>query len=134
MKNQLADFFFHNCPRPKVICDEFAKELASAIARREAKHQQAGHGETYILQLCEWHGVKGIKHHLVVAGRYPKELRERIIDLIWKWVKSPSLIELEANRTVLLQELLSKEQRYLLVNYQPKEHQFVRTYIYRLRL
>lgn len=81
MEDQLDDLFFHNCPRPKVIYGYFAKGLASAIARREAEHQQAGHGETYILQLSEWHGVEAIKRHLVAAGRYPKELREKIIDL-----------------------------------------------------
>ena len=48
--------------------------------------------------------------------------------MIWKWVKSPSQIELEVNRTELLQSLLPKEQEYLLLHYQPKEHQFVRAY------
>ena len=37
-------------------------------------------------------------------------------------------MELEANWTALLQELLPREQEYLLVNYQPKEHQFIRAY------
>lgn len=43
-------------------------------------------------------------------------------------MKSSSFIELEANRTALLQELLPKEQEHLLVNYQPKEHQLIRAY------
>ncbi len=51
--------------------------------------------------------------------------QDKIIDLIWKWIKSPNLIDFEANRTALLQLLLSKEQEYLLINYHPKEHQFV---------
>lgn len=84
MEDQLDDLFSHNCPRPRLICGDFAKGLASAIAEREAEHQEAGHRETYILQLCEWHAVEAIKYHLVVAGRYPKELHEKIIDLIWK--------------------------------------------------
>ena len=108
MEDQLDDLFFHNCPRPKVICGDFDKGLASAIARRKAENQQAGHGETYIFQLCEWHGIEATKRYLVAAGRYPKKLREKIIDLIWKWVKSPSIIELEANRTLFLQDLLPK--------------------------
>ena len=48
--------------------------------------------------------------------------------MIWKWVKSPSQSELEINRTELLQSLLLKEQEYLLLPYQPKEHQFVLAY------
>ena len=31
MKDQLDDLFFHNCPRPKVFCGDFAKGLASAL-------------------------------------------------------------------------------------------------------
>ncbi len=109
MEHQLDDLFFYNCPRPKVICYDFAKRLTSAIARRKVEHQLARYGETYILQLCEWHRVEAIKRHLVAAGKYPKDLREKIIDLIWKWLKSSSLIELEANWTMLLQELIPKE-------------------------
>lgn len=81
MEDQLDDLFFYNCSRPRVICGDFAKGLTSAIARLKAEHHRAGHGEIYILQLCEWHGVKAIKPHLVAAGRYPKDLREKIIDL-----------------------------------------------------
>ncbi len=128
IEDQLDDLFFFNCSRPKIICGDFAKRLTSAIARREAEHQQAGHGETYILQIYEWYGVEEIKRHLVAADKYPKDLRKKIIDLIWKQVKSSSPIELEANRTALLQQLLPKEQEYLLVNYQPKERQFIRAY------
>ncbi len=128
MEDQLDHLFFYNFPRPKVICSDFAKGLMLAITRRKAEHQRAGHEEMYIFQLFEWHKVEAIKRNLVVAGTYPKDLREKIIDLIWKWVKSSSLIELEVNRTAFLQELLPKEQEYLLANYQPKERQFIRAY------
>lgn len=128
MGQQLDDLFFYNCPRPKVICGGFAKGLASAIAKQEAQHHADGNPQKYILQLCEWHGVEAVKRHLVAAGRYPKDIRDKIVDLIWKWVKSPSQSELEINRTKLLQSLLPKEQEHLLLYYQPKEHQFVRAY------
>ena len=42
MEQQLDDLFFYNCPRPKVICGDFAKGLASAIAKREAQHHADG--------------------------------------------------------------------------------------------
>ena len=48
------------------------------------KRQETGLGEQYILQLCEWHGVEAIKRHLVAAGMYPKDQRDKVIDLIWK--------------------------------------------------
>lgn len=46
MEQQLENLFFHDCPRPKVICGDFAKGLASAIAKREAQHQDNGHDQT----------------------------------------------------------------------------------------
>ncbi len=109
LEDQLDHMFFHNFHNPKIIYGDSAKRLTSAISRRKAEHQRAGNGETYIVELYEWHRVEAIKRHLVAASEYPKDLREKIIDLIWKWVKSSSLIELEANRTALLQELLPKE-------------------------
>ena len=128
MEQQLDDLFFYNCPRCRVICGDFAKGLASAIVKREAQHYADGNPQKYILQLCEWNEVEAIKRHVVAAGRYPKDIRDKIVDLIWKWVKSPSQSELEINRSELLQSLLSKEQEYLLLCYEPKEHQFVRAY------
>ncbi len=38
MEQKLDDLFFYNCPRRKVICGDFAKSLASAIAKQEAQH------------------------------------------------------------------------------------------------
>ena len=63
-------YFFYNCLRPKVICDDFAKGIASAIAKREAQHHADENSQKYILQLCEWHGVEAIKRHLVAPRRY----------------------------------------------------------------
>lgn len=84
MEQQLNDLFFHDCPRQKVIYADFVKGLVSAIAKREAQHQDNGHDQTYILQQCEWHRIQAIKRHFVVAEKYPKEVRDKIIDLIWK--------------------------------------------------
>ena len=128
MEQQLDDLFFYNCLRPKVICSDFAKRLTSAITKREAQYQDNRHNQTYILQLCEWHEVEAIKRHLVAAGKYPKKVQKKIINLIWKWVKLSTLLELEANRTKLLQALLPAEQEYFLLNYQPKEYQFICVY------
>lgn len=127
MEDQLDEIFFHNCERPRVICGDFAKGLASAIATREAKVHAEGKPSSF-LQLCEWHGVEAITRHLIAAGQYPKEEREKIVDLIWKWVKSYTLEELEVHRTILLASLLNREKECLIAHYQPKEHQFIRAF------
>ncbi len=129
MEDTLDELFFYNCPRPKVVFSDFAKRLAKSIATRETKRQETGFSERYTLQLFEWHGVEAIKQQLVAAGKYPKEQRDKVIDLIWEWVKSQILNELEAHRTELLNALLPTEKEYLPTNYKPKEHQFIRAYI-----
>lgn len=49
IEQQLDDLFFYNCQRSKVICSDFAKELASVIAKREAQHYADGNPQKYIL-------------------------------------------------------------------------------------
>lgn len=95
---------------------------------REVTKRAEGKEGAYILQLCEWHGVGAIKQHLISAGRYPTDLRDEIINLIWKWVKSSALAQLEENYFALLNKLLAPEQDYLLAHYKAKEHQFFRAY------
>lgn len=111
MEDQLDKIFFHNCEWSRVVCGDFAKGLASAIATREAKIYAEGKPSSHILQLCEWHGVEAIKRHLIAAGQYPKEEREKIVDMIWKWVKSYTLEGLEVNRATLLASLLKIEKK-----------------------
>ena len=41
-------------------------------------------GERTRLQLCEWHAIKAIKRRLIHSGRYSKETRLVLIDLINK--------------------------------------------------
>lgn len=53
MEDQLDNLFFYNNLRLRVICDDFAKRLTLAIAKCEVEYQQAGHGKTYIFQLCK---------------------------------------------------------------------------------
>lgn len=53
MEDTLDELFFYNCPRPKVVCGDFAKGLAISIATRETTGQETGLGEQYTLQLCE---------------------------------------------------------------------------------
>ena len=43
-------------------------------------------------------------------------------------MKSSNFIELKVNQTAFFQELLPREQEYLLDNYQPKEYQFICAY------
>ena len=67
-----------------MVYGDFAKGLAKSIATRETKRQETGLGEQYTLQLFEWHDVEANKRHFVAAGKYSKEQRDKVIDLIWK--------------------------------------------------
>ena len=68
--------------RLKEVVGDFAKGLAAHIAQRKIRNAE-GLNEVYILQLCEWHGVEATKRHLGRAGKYTKERRDEIADLIW---------------------------------------------------
>lgn len=48
--------------------------------------------------------------------------------LIWNWIKSPSVAELNLNREILAASLYLKEQDYLHFYWQHQEPQFVRAY------
>jgi hypothetical protein len=85
-------------------------------------------GEKTSLQLCEWHAIEAIKKRLINSGRYSKETREVLVDLLNRWVKSPDLEALENARKKLLSCLCSPERAYLRDFYQPKEPQFCRAY------
>jgi len=106
---QLTDLAFYDCPEPTLIYGDFSKGLGAAVAAK-ATSDLAGTAPTdkvlpqepssifeatevivgeatsnpspMKLQLCEWHAVKAIKRRLVVVGRYKKDQREKIIDLI----------------------------------------------------
>lgn len=83
------------------------------------------------LQLCSWHAAEALKARLIKEG-YPKEIREQkdigLHSLIWNWIKSPSVAELNLNREILAASLRSKEQDYLHSYWQRQEPQFVRAY------
>jgi hypothetical protein len=80
-----------------------------------------------ILQHCEWHAVIAIKKKLIQRG-YKGVVRDKIMDLIWKWVKADSIDKLNSSRAAILAVLKPSEQSYLLDYYQPKEPSFCRAY------
>jgi hypothetical protein len=57
------------------------------------------------LQLCEWYTIKAIKKRLIYSGRYSKETRLVLVDLINRWIKAPDLEALETTRKTLLSRL-----------------------------
>jgi hypothetical protein len=80
-----------------------------------------------LLQRCEKHAVDIIKARLIQKG-YTKESRDIALDLIWKWVKAPSLEDLNDARQQLLDHLRPPERIYLTSYYEPKEPLFCRAY------
>jgi MULE transposase domain len=152
---QLTDLAFLDCPEPALIIGDFSKGLGVAVAAKatadlegiaptdealsqdpsdllEATEVIVGKGvERPILvklQLCEWHAVEAIKRKLVAAGCYKKERRDEIIEMIWAWVKAPTISALKGYCKELLEALHNEEQVYLCDYYQPKEPQFCWAY------
>ena len=49
------------------------------------------------MQLCKWHVVENIKTMLVNSGKYLKEKRKTLEDLIWAYIKSKCLAKFKTN-------------------------------------
>lgn len=68
----------------------------------------------------------------MIKEGYPKEVREEkdvgLHSLIWNWIKSPLVAELNLNREILAASLRPKEQDYLHSCWQCQEPRFVRAY------
>jgi hypothetical protein len=62
-------------------------------------------GERTRLQLYKWHAIKAIKRRLIHSGRYLKETRLVLIDLINRWIKALDLKALKTICTILLSRL-----------------------------
>jgi hypothetical protein len=62
-------------------------------------------GERTRLQLCEWYTIKAIKKRLIYSGRYSKETRLVLVNLINRWIKAPDLEALKTTRKTLLSQL-----------------------------
>lgn len=119
-------FFRDNCPGPTVLLGDFSLGLSAAMVRKagisvlEAGINQAyelfNHldalGRNCTLQLCSWNAAEALKAWLI-EERYPKEVREKkdvgLHSLIWNWIKSPSLAELNLNQEILAASLHPKE-------------------------
>ena len=147
---ELTKYVFYDCPEAAVICADFTKGLGASIAARalrdageedEAVQQrqlkpgelpdisalQLGSGEEEtILQLCEWHAAKAIQRKLVHAGKYSKEKREGLTDLVNAWIRASTEDNVQKTREALLKALEPAERKYLIDYYQPKEKQFLR--------
>ena len=116
----------------QALCD--AKEEDEAVQQRRLKPRelpdvsalQLGSGEETILQLCEWHAAKAIQRRLVHAGKYSKERREGLTDLVNAWIRALTEDNVKKTQEVLLKALEPAERKYLIDYYQPKEKQFLR--------
>ena len=80
-----------------------------------------------LLQFCEWHAADNIRKRLA-NQRYKKEERKVIMDLVWIYIWSPSVCELEINRTAMMAAMRPGEQRYIDTHWRPKERQVIRAY------
>ena len=138
-------FFWDDCPGPAVMLGDFSLCLSAAMVRKAGiSVVEAGINQAYelvnhldalesdcTLKLCSWHAAEAFKARLIKEG-YPKEVREEKDvgwhSLIWNWIKSTSVAELNLNRGILAACLHPKEQDYLHSYWQRQVPQFVRAY------
>ena len=85
---------FYNIPTLKVYIGDQGARFVLATKKLAKENIQ--------IQLCKWHVVKNIKTILINSGKYLKEKRKTLDDLIWVYTKSESPIKLEANYNALM--------------------------------
>ena len=143
---ELTKYVFYDCPEVEVIIADFTRGLGAAIAakarldssiKEDEECEIVGASEVLVdgaserakirLQLCEWHATEAIKKRLIHAGKYTKERREELTNLVHAWIKAPANSVSEA-REKLLEQLEPKEKEYLTSYYQPKEENFLQAF------
>ena len=85
------------------------------------------------MQLCKWHVAKNIKTILVNSGKYPKEKRAPLVELMWNYIKSETPTKLKANYTAFTSWLKEQEALKIRKHWRLKEVYFNRAYIRRYR-
>lgn len=109
--------FYDECPGFCTILGGFAAGLGAAMMKTLTQNEVRG-GEAEItlniaqsmdesqtnctLQLYRWRTAEAIKNELIKAGSYPLEIRKELTSLIWAWIQSSTLNQLESNRQKLL--------------------------------
>ena len=81
-------------------------------------------GSEVFLHLCSWHAAEAIKTRLIREG-YPIEVRKKLVEQVWSWIKTPTIAEFATNRQLLLNNLRVKEQAYMASFHELKEPQFI---------
>ena len=120
MHNFMNEFMFHDIPAPKVYIGDQGAGFVSATEKLAKEDIQ--------MQLCEWHVVENIKTMLVNSGKYSKEKRKILDELIWAYTKSESPTELKANRDALMRQLAQPEALKIKDHWGPREAYFNRAY------
>lgn len=119
-------FFWDNCSSPAMMLGDFSLRLFAAMIKKagismvEASinqvYEMVNHLDAletdYTLQLYSWHAAEAVKIRLIKED-CPKEIREAkdigIHILIWNWIKSPIVNELNLNCKILVASLHPKE-------------------------
>ena len=89
VNNILTELAFYNVPGPAVCIEDFAAGLQIAMLdfneqETTAAAEQGRKAEICQLQTCIWHAVEAIKAKLVRAGKYSKERKDELTNLIWE--------------------------------------------------
>lgn len=128
-KLQLDEFFWCAAPPPEVTTADGAVGTHAAITRHHYPSLPRNNG-FMVHQICEWHAAKAIQARLTAVGRYAKEEREKIMDGVWRWIKSSTPAILTETRPELLLSVKEQEREYLHKNWvtSQKERRLIRCY------
>ena len=107
--------FTDNIAVPRVVLADQAAGLIASMPEAMPRSK---------LQHCGWHIAQNIKKRLA-EKRYLAEERKAIMNLVWFYIQSSSDVELNKNRTTLLNSLRNNEQAYIYQHWCFCESQFI---------
>ena len=94
MHNFINEFIFYNIPTLKVYISDQGASFILATEKLTKEDIQ--------IQLYKQHVIKNIKTILVNSGKYLKEKRKMLDNLIWAYTKLKSPAKLKANYNTLI--------------------------------
>jgi MULE transposase domain len=114
----LEEIVFDGLPLPRVVIADQGKGLRAVF------HQVWTNA---FLQFCEWHAADNMKKRLA-QQKYKKDERKAIMELVWRYIWSSSVDELEINRATMKAAMRVGEQQYIDKYWVCKEKQVIRAY------
>ena len=124
------NIFCYGVPEPGVVLTDKAAGMVKAVNEGCIPNSQ--------FQLCSWHVAEAMLKHFRNRKYTSEEIhgtnedqangiakKPGLKDLVWQYIESATLLDLESNRSALLEEMHADDKQYILDNWRHDEKLFI---------